>query len=338
MNHLTSGALCEVVLQRACHSPFSSSRQVSMTVKFKISSSRGIATIAGAALFAFASRSACAQSNAWASVEQALGRSGALGPADVMKFSFPRRDLTVTVGDVQVRPALALGSWVAIKRGTDGHAMAMGDLVLTEPEVNPVVSALQEGGVDVTAIHNHLIGASPMTMYMHIRAQGTDVDIARAIRKALAASKTPLDTAPASPSAVFALDTTALVKALGYSGKISGGVFQIGVPRSERIMENGMEIPPSMGVATGINFQPTGGGKAAITGDIVLIGSEVPAVMRALRSGGVSVTALHSHMLDESPRLYFMHFWANDDALKLAHTLNAALVRTNSAKPKISDR
>ncbi|HEY4130508.1 MAG TPA: DUF1259 domain-containing protein, partial [Gemmatimonadaceae bacterium] len=231
-----------------------------------------------------------------------------------------------------------LGSWVAFERASDGHVMAMGDLVLTESEVNPVVSALEQGGVEITAIHNHLYGTSPFTMYMHIRASGKDVDIARAIRHGLEASKTPLQAPPASPPAPLGLDTIALAKAIGYSGKVNGGVFQVSVARNEHITEAGMDVPPSMGVATGINFQPTGGGKAAITGDFVMIGAEVNTVMRVLRSGGISVTALHSHMIDENPRLYFMHFWANDDAIKLAHTLNAALVRTNSTKPKITDR
>ena len=270
----------------------------------------------------------------WSGVEQALGRRGAPQPGDVMKFSFPRRDLHVMVGEVQVKPSLALGSWVAFKRMADGQATAMGDLVLTDAEINPVISALQAGGVEQTALHNHILGGTPNTMYLHIRAHGKELDIARAIRRALEASKTPLDTNPAAPAGAFALDTTAIAKALGYSGKVSGGVYQVGVARAEHIMEDGMEVPSSMGLATSINFQPTGGGKAAITGDFVMIGTEVNAVIRALRASGIGITALHSHMIGETPRLYFMHYWANDDALKLAHGLGAALAKTNSVKPK----
>jgi hypothetical protein len=270
----------------------------------------------------------------WAPVEQVLGRVAVSQAGDVMRFNFPRRDLHVTVGDVVVKPSLALGSWVAFKRMPDGTAMAMGDLVLTESEINPVISLLQQGGVEQTAVHNHLIGANPNTMYVHIRAHGKELDVARAIRKALGASKTPLDTAPAASAAAFGLDTTALAKALGYSGKVNGGVYQVGVGRAEQITEDGAAIPGSMGLSTSINFQPTGGGKAAITGDFVMIGSEVNPVIRALRDAGIQVTALHSHMIGETPHLYFMHFWANDDAIKLAHGLSTAISKTNSVKPK----
>jgi len=277
-----------------------------------------------------------AQAASWAPVEQILGRKAVAQPSDVMRFNFPRRDLRVMVGNVQVKPSFALGSWVAFKRMPDGQAMAMGDLVLTESEINPVISALQQGGVEQTALHNHLLGASPNTMYLHINAVGKEADIARAIRRALESSKTPLDTAPAAPAAAFELDTAALAKALGYSGRVNGGVYAVGVARSEKIMENGHEVPSSMGLATSINFQPTGGGKAAITGDFVMIGSEVNPVIRALRESGISIAALHSHLIGETPQLYFMHFWANDDALKLARGLSAAIAKTNSVKPKAS--
>jgi hypothetical protein len=290
-----------------------------------------LASVLGSAALPLAAR---AQSASWAPVEQVLGRAGVAQPGDVMRFNFPRRDLRVMVGDVQIKPSLALGGWVAFKRMPDGQAMAMGDLVLTENEINPVISALQQGGIEQTALHNHLLGASPTTMYLHVNAHGKEVDIARTLRRALEATKTPLDTAPAAPAAAFPLDTAALAKALGYSGRVNGGVYQVGVARNEHVTEGGMDVPNAMGLATSINFQPTGGGKAAITGDFVMIGSEVNAVIRALRASGIGVAALHSHLIDETPRLYFMHFWANDDAIKLARGLNAALAKTNSAKPR----
>jgi hypothetical protein len=274
-----------------------------------------------------------AQAGSWVPVEQILGRTPVPQAGDVMRFNFPRRDLRVMVGDVQVKPSFALGSWVAFKRMPDGQAMAMGDLVLTEAEINPVISALQQGGIEQTALHNHLLGASPTTMYLHINAHGREADIARTIRRALEGTKTPLDTAPAGPAAAFDLDTAALARALGYSGKVNGGVYQVGIPRREHVMEDGHEVPGSMGLGTSINFQPTGGGKAAITGDFVMIGTEVNPVIRALRENGIAIAALHSHMIGETPRLFFMHFWANDDAMKLARGLNAALAKTNSAKP-----
>ena len=274
------------------------------------------------------------QPASWTAVEDALGRKGAMQPENVIKFSFPRSDLTVAARGVTLKPALSLGSWVAFKETGKGQAMAMGDLVLTEDEVNPVMQSLQLGGVEQTALHNHVLGEMPRVMYMHISAHGDAAKIARTIRDALALSKTPIGPAstPAAPSAAD-FDTTAVAAALGYTGKLNGIVYQVTVPRAERITEMGMEVPPSMGVATAINFQPTGGGKAAITGDFVMIATEVNDVIRALRSNGIDVTALHSHMLGELPRLYFMHFWANDDAVKLARGLHTALAKTNSKKP-----
>jgi hypothetical protein len=269
----------------------------------------------------------------WKAVEQALGKAGSIQPGDVYKVSLPRSDLQVTVDGVPVKAPLALGTWVAFKKA-GGLTMAMGDLVLTEDEVTPVLTKLQEGGVDQTALHNHVLHESPRVMYMHISAMGDAVKIAKAIHDALALSKTPF-AAPAAgtQSQDLGIDTKQIDQIMGQSGKVNGGVYQFSVPRAEKIMDNNMEIPPSMGVAHAINFQPTGGGKAAITGDFVLIASEVNPIIRALRDNGIQVTAVHSHMLVESPRLFFMHFWANDDALKLARGLRAALDKTDSAKP-----
>lgn len=264
----------------------------------------------------------------WSAVDQALGRKGAMQPGDVMKYSFPRSDLQVTANGVQVKPALALGSWLAFKRVGGGHAMMMGDLVLIEEEVAPVMRALQQGGAEQTALHNHMLGESPRVMYMHVAGHGDATKLAQAVRTALGQSKTPLE-APAPPAAPapIDLDTTAIARALGVTGKVNGGVYQVGVPRRETIRERGREVPPAMGVATAINFQPTGGGKAAITGDFVMTAAEVNPVIRALEEHGIAVTALHSHMLTESPRLFFVHFWANDDAVMLARGLRAALDR-----------
>ncbi|HTE48119.1 MAG TPA: DUF1259 domain-containing protein [Gemmatimonadaceae bacterium] len=269
----------------------------------------------------------------WTAVEDALGRKGAMQPGDVIKFSFPRSDLAVTVGGVALKPAFALGGWVAFKEIAKGNSMAMGDLVLAEDEVSPVMRALQAAGVEQTALHNHVLGESPRVMYMHISAHGDAAKIAHAIHDALAQSKTPLGTpGPAAAPSAADLDTAGIAKALGVAGKLNGVVYQVSVPRSEKITEMGHEVPPSMGVATAINFQPTSAGNAAITGDFVLRGSEVNHVIRALRDHGIEVTAMHSHMLDEEPRLYFMHFWANADAVTLAKGLRAALDQTASKK------
>ena len=271
----------------------------------------------------------------WKAVEDALGRKGSMQPGDVYKFSMPRSDLKVTVAGTPIKAGLALGSWLAFKRmGND--AVVMGDLVLSEWEVEPVMAKLQQEGVEQTAVHNHLLNETPRIMYMHVAGHGDPVKLASALKDALALAKTPSGS-PAPPAAQqqsLGFDTARVDQALGYQGKNNNGIYQFSVPRAEKINDMGTEVPPSMGTATAINFQPTGGGKAAITGDFVLIGSEVNPVIRALRDNGIQVTAVHSHMLTEEPRLFFMHFWANDDAVKLAKGLRAAIDKTNSAKPK----
>jgi len=267
----------------------------------------------------------------WAQVDHAMGKTGAMQPGDVYRYAFPRSDLDVTVDGVTIKPALALGGWVAFKATGDDEAMAMGDIVLRDDEVGPVMLKLREGDVEQTAVHNHLLRESPAITYMHIRAHGDPAKIASAIHAALALTNTPFATtsAPATPSGP-ALDTAAIAAALGRSGKLSGVVYQVGVPRAETIREDGMTVPPAMGVATGINMQPTTNGKAVTTGDFVLTAAEVNPVIQALTQNGIAVTAVHSHMLGEEPRLFFMHFWGNADAVTLARGLRAALDKTNS--------
>ncbi|MDB6097796.1 MAG: hypothetical protein JWN58_499 [Gammaproteobacteria bacterium] len=277
--------------------------------------------------------SAHAQAIDWQKVDDAFGRKPAVSD-DVHRYGFPRTDLTVTLDGVTIKPALALGGWVAFKPA-HGGAMVMGDLVLLETEINPVMLKLIEGGLDITAVHNHLLRASPATFYMHVGGHGDPAKMAAVIRDALGASKTPLVTpAAAGPPPAVDLDTAQLDQIIGAKGQANGGVYQFNVPRREPVKENDMVMAPAgpMGVAIAINFQPTGGGKAAITGDFVLTNDEVNPVIKALRANGIEVTALHSHMLDEQPRLFFMHFWAVDDALKLAKGLRATLDKTASVK------
>ena len=274
-----------------------------------------------------------AQDIDWQKVDAAIGRKANI-TADVHRYGFPRSDLTVTLDDVTIKPALALGGWVAFKP-MHGEVMVMGDLVLLEAEVNPVMAKLIENGIEITAVHNHLLRANPAPFYMHVGGHGDAVKLATAIHDALAESKTPLEAPPAATSTPpIDPDVQQLDEILGAKGRQSGGVYHFSVPRRDAISENGMAlVPPGpLGVATGINFQPTGGGKAAITGDFVLAGSEVNPVIKALRDNGIEVTALHSHMLAEEPRLFFMHFWANDDAVKLAKGLHAALEKMAIAK------
>jgi len=267
----------------------------------------------------------------WKPVESALGRSGKLQPDGAFKFGMPRKDLKVTVGDVQIKPGFALGAWAAFS-SSGGDAMVMGDLVLTEDEVLPVIAKLQQEGIEVTAIHNHLQHETPRIMYVHIEGHGAATRLAMSLHDVLALTGTPAETSAAVPTPKIELDTAAIDQAMGRQGKDNGGIYQFAVPRSETIRDQGMTIPPSIGVATAINFQPTGNGHAAITGDFVLLPSEGNQVISALRESGIQVTALHSHMLNDEPRLFFMHFWANDDAVKLARGLKAALDKTNSKR------
>jgi len=265
----------------------------------------------------------------WSKIDQAIGKKGSEQPGGVHKYGLPRSDLQVTVDGVAIKPALALGSWLAFQPAGDG-AVFMGDLVLTDTEISPVMQRLLEGGVEITAVHNHLLRTSVPVFYMHVGGHGDPVKLAEALHAGLALSKTPLTQAPASQAAApLELDTAAIEKVLGYKGTVNGGVYQFSIPRAETVSEGGMNIPPSMGTATAVNFQPTGGGKAAITGDFVLLGSEVNPILRTLRQHGVEVTALHSHMIDDSPHLFFMHFWANDDAQRLAGALRTALALAN---------
>src|SRR5215467_13378683 len=267
----------------------------------------------------------------WAKVDGIFGRTGAVGGA-VHRYGFPRSDLQVTLDGVTIRPTLALGGWIAFQP-MGNTAMAMGDLVLLQTEVNPVMAKLLEGGLEVTAVHNHLLRSEPLTFYMHVGGHGDPMKMAQTIHDALAVSKTPLTPAAGGPPPAIDLDTAQIDQILGGKGANNGGVYQVNIPRRDPITEQGMAVgAPIMGGATAINFQPTGGGKAAITGDYALIGSEVSEVVKTLRANGIDVTAIHSHMLTEEPRIIFLHFWANDDALKLAKGLRAALDKTASAK------
>jgi len=260
----------------------------------------------------------------WSKTDQAIGKKGTDLPGGVHKFAFPRSDLPVTVDSVPIKPALALGSWVGFLRTPSG-VMIMGDLVLLDTEISPVMQRLIEGGIEITAVHNHLLRTSVPVFYMHIGGHGDPEKLAQSLHAALVMSKTPIVPAPPAQPAALELDVASLETILGLKGAVNGGVYQFSVPRGESISEGGMAIPPAMGTAIAINFQPTDSGKAAISGDFVLLGSEVNPVLQMLRQHGIEVTALHSHMIDDSPHLFFMHFWANDDPRKLARGLRAAL-------------
>ena len=289
-------------------------------------------SVASTMIAASLSMSVLAAESDWDAVAKAIGRSGTETPGGVYRVGIGRSDLTVTVDGVQIKPPLALGSYLAFQK-SGKEAMVMGDLVLLQEEVNPVMKKLIEQGIQITAIHNHLLRATPQVMYMHYQGHGDAAKLAAAVRSALEERKTPL-AAPAKAAAQppIDLDTAAIERTLGAKGTNNSGVYGFSIPRAEAIKEHGATIPPAMGMGTVINFQPTGGGKAAITGDFVLIGKEVNPVLKTLRENGIEVTALHSHMLEEQPRLFFMHFWANDDAQRLADGLKAALGKMSLKK------
>jgi hypothetical protein len=270
----------------------------------------------------------------WSRLDSVMGRAGAMQAGDVYRFGMPRGDMNVSVDGVRISPPLALGSWIAFK-AVPGGAIAMGDLVLRDSEVAPVISRLQEGGVEQTAIHHHLVRETPRVLYVHVHAHGDPVRIAATLREALALTATPARSAAPAMGAPTAsrVDSAGISSILGHDGKYSGAVYQVNVPRAETIMSGGFSIPSSMGLGTVMNFQATGAGKAAITGDFILLGAEVNPVIRTLRANGIEVTSLHNHLLDDEPRFFFMHFWANDDAMKLARGLRAALDSTNSHRP-----
>jgi len=288
--------------------------------------------LAAIAVVAAVAAPAFAADRDWSDVGKALGKEGATQPGGVYRVSLPRTDLKVTLDGVAIKPGFALGGWLAFEP-TGDQAMVMGDLVMTQDEINPVMKKLEDSGIAITALHNHLLRAEPATMYMHVMGHGDPVKLAQELHAALSLSKIPFE-APSGTSQPqpMELDTASIDNIIGAQGKANGGVLQYGIPRAEKIAESGMPVPPALGSAIAINFQPTGGGKAAITGDFVLIAKEVNPVAKALRDSGIEVTALHNHMLDDQPRLFFMHFWANDDAQKLAKGLRAALDKVNTAK------
>jgi hypothetical protein len=297
---------------------------------------------------ATAATAAAGDSVNWGAVDAAVGRAGTMQPGNVRRYGMPRSDMRVSVQGVRIKPGFALGSWLAMTPHGDG-VMAMGDMVLKESELAPVMMALQAGGVEQTAVHHHLLHETPRVLYMHVHGTGDPVRIAQTVRTALGRTSTPAQAPSAVPAGgdrgdgasagqpgavaeALGIDTAVVARALGHAGKVNGGVYQVSVPRAETIRDGGMEVPASMGLATAMNFQPTGGGKAAITGDFVMVASEVNPVIRALRDNGIEVTSLHNHLLADEPRLFFMHFWANDDAAKLARGLRAALDKTNSQR------
>jgi uncharacterized protein DUF1259 len=261
-------------------------------------------------------------------VDDSLGRSGQES-GDVYRVAFPRTDLHVSVAGMEIKPGLALGSWAAFS-GTDDAAMVMGDLVLLEEELNPVIKSLRSSGFDITAVHNHLMNEKPHVLYVHYMGRGEISQIAKSLRSALAQSKTPLE----KPSPPQSSEPPAFVKTiedtLGSKGRFAGGVLSFGIPRADQITDHGMALSPAQGVAEAINFQEAGAGKVATTGDFVLTAQEVNPVISVLEEHEIAVTALHSHMLTDEPRLFFMHFWAIGRTESVSQGIKAALSKIHT--------
>ena len=264
----------------------------------------------------------------WSGVSAILGQPGrAFG--DVQKYGWPRTDLDVTVRGTKVSAPLALGSWAAFVPASGG-AMVMGDLVLRPAEVNPVIRELRRGGFEISAVHNHLLGESPQVMYVHYMGSGDPAALAKTLKTALGKTATPAPKPPSKASRPDPDDVAVFAKvqtALGRTGMVVGRVLQVGVPRADVT-----DPPPAAGTAVALNFQRVGKNVAA-TGDFVLIADEVNPVIDRLEAGGVEVTALHSHMLRDSPRLFFMHFWVVDSPAKVGGALKAALEKMNVKPP-----
>jgi len=270
-----------------------------------------------------------AQGLTTAKVDESLGRSGQK-TGEVYRVGFPRTDLHIAVAGIEIKPGLALGSWAAFS-GSDGDAMVMGDLVLLEGELNPVIQTLRSAGFQITAVHNHLIGETPHVLYVHYRGHGEVSEIAKSLRSALSKSKTPLDEpAPPAPPGEPPAFVKTIEDTLATKGRFAGGVLSFGIPRAEPITDHGVTLTGTQGVAESINFQEFGPGKVATSGDFVLTADEVNQVISALEEHDIQVTALHSHMLTEEPRLFFMHFWATGNAEAVAQGIKAGLTKVHT--------
>jgi hypothetical protein len=248
----------------------------------------------------------------------------------VLKLTFPRTDLHVYVGGFPVEPGFALTSWIAFKQHQN-RTVIMGDLVLLDQEINPVISKMVANGVAVTALHNHLVGETPEIMYLHFEGRGEALKLAGIMKEALELTGTPLTSLPVQSAGN--IDWAKVESILGRTGQKKDNLLLFSIPRADKIYEGAMEIPPFMGVAMAINFERVGN-QAATTGDFVLLAREVNPVVRALRENSIQITAIHNHMLFETPRIFFLHFWGVGMPEQLAKGIMEALNKTNFTKHK----
>jgi hypothetical protein len=289
----------------------------------------GAGLLVGSLIAAAAAAQNPAPEHGWAPLDRILDQTGKDLPGGVHRFGWPRTDLRVAVRGIAIEPALALGSWAAFQAtGNGDEAVAMGDLVLLASEVNPAVAELQSNGIEILAIHNHLFDETPRLLYVHFHARGEASALATGLKAALGKTRTPLTpAAEKSPGRTPEVQERVFQKIqtiLGRRGAVSRLVLQVAAPRAGRIAESGMEVPPSMGTSTAMNFQ-LAGNRVVAAGDFVLVADEVNPVVRELQTHGLLVTALHSHMLREEPRLFFLHFWGAGPPEKIAEGLREAL-------------
>jgi hypothetical protein len=269
-------------------------------------------------------------------VTSALGRSGDYKDG-VLKVNIPRTDLEVTIHERPVPTPLGFGGWLAMSRGDGGHDVLMGDLVLAEDEVNPVMSALLESGLEVTALHNHFFWERPRLFYMHVHGMGTAADLATRLKPAMAVIDKAMGTpqAPAAASAASSRVTAATVAGIvGHQGEQSGPVYKITIGRPDiTLREHGATINARMGLNTWAAFAGSDA-DALVAGDVAMLAGEVTPVLKALRTNGIEVVALHHHMIDTQPDVYFVHYLGTGPADKLARGVRAALDVLGKTAPK----
>lgn len=278
---------------------------------------------------------ACAQTPVpavWDSVGRILQATAAMSSGYV-RYGFPRTDLHVTIGELTVPAPLALGAWAGFS-GTGDSALVMGDLVLTTAELPLVLEALDRERIDITAVHNHLVGETPTVTYVHFHGVGAATDLARRLDKALRLTGTPRPVPPASPAAV-AIDSALVFSTLGVRGRANGAVAQVGpVLVRDTVRRHGVPLPAALAYASPINVAQVGPGRFVATGDFALLAGQVGPVTHALSTHGITTTALHSHLIDESPTLYYLHFWADGSPAAVLGGLRAALDAAGSAPGK----
>jgi hypothetical protein len=262
----------------------------------------------------------------WTAVQQAIGTRLAAEDGGVHTAEWLRTDLHVVNAGIAESPGMELGAEASFHESSPGRVVVIGEATLTEDELSKVADRLQQGGVEITAIHKHLQAESPRLWWLHYAAYGEPVHIAHAVHAALAATRIPAHQ-PSETQSPLALDAAALDRVIGAKGENEHGTYHFHVPVAQKVTDTRAQLtlPYLMEASTLLMFQPLGAGRAAVNGDFVMTADQVNPVIRALRSRGITIIELHNHMLHEQPRLFYLHFWATGQATALAHSLRAGL-------------